>query len=134
MSINLKQYMGYAESEEGENFFEIWEDALITLSAKDILFCTSDFWGYGGSIDFDVLLSSGKVLSYSYAFDSCCDRLDYSRSPEEIEEDITSHSTYFDDITQYDSWVDMLSSGELEDSENSLRKTAKKDRLNQKEN
>ncbi len=128
MGINLRQYMDYADSEEDKDFFKIWENALISLGAKDILFCTSDYWGYGGSIDFDVLLSNGKVLSYSYAFDSCGDRLDYSRSPGEIEEDIDKHATYFDNITQYGSWVNTLPRDEYEDSGNNLRKDAKKDR------
>lgn len=128
MGLNLRQYMEYADSEKDKDFFEIWENALISLGAKEVLFCTSDFWGYGGSIDLDVLLSNGKVLSYSYAFDSCCDRLDYSRASKDIDDDIDSHATYFDDITQYDTWVDTLPPGEQEDSESNLRKNAKESR------
>jgi hypothetical protein len=66
-----------------------------------------------------MLCQDGRVLSYEYNFDSCCDRLegcayndddegDTEESCVEIDEDITTHATFFDTLGQYISWVDTL--------------------------
>jgi hypothetical protein len=110
--LDLKQYMDYAEDEKDRGFFEAWETIFEGIGAQKVLFCSSSYWGYGGSIDIDILLSDGRVLSYEYGFDSCCDRLEGACEEggdnTDIEEDITTHATYFDNLTQYDAWVDTL--------------------------
>jgi hypothetical protein len=111
MSIQLQQYMDYAEDDESK-FFDPWESVFEDMGGRTVLFCSSSYWGYGGSIDIDILLSDGRVLSYNYAFDSCCDRLegscDEDNNNPEIEEDVKQEATFFDDLVQYNAWVDTL--------------------------
>jgi len=117
--------MDYADEEEQREFFDAWENVLEGMGAQKVLFCSSSYWGYGGSIDIDILLSDGRILSYEYAFDSCCDRLEGScedGESTEIEEDIETHATYFDDIDQYDKWVDTLPDEEYGAREENERK------------
>jgi len=130
MGLDLRQYMGYTNSDEEKDFFELWEDAFVTLGAQEVLFCTSDYWGYGGSIDIDILLSDGRVLSYSYAFDSCCDRLEGTDAGSDIEDDIKESATYFDNLAQYDAWVDTLPKEDDLDGDNNVRKNQKEKRRN----
>jgi len=107
--MNLKQYMEH--DDKNKDFFGPWESVFEGMGAQEVLFCSSSYWGYGGSIDIDILLSDGRVLSYGYAFDSCCDRLEGScddGEETEIIEDVEQHATYFDDLAQYDAWVDTL--------------------------
>lgn len=110
--MHLKQYMDYVDDDEQRDFFEAWELVFEGMGTQKVLFCSSSYWGYGGSIDIDILLSDGRVLSYEYAFDSCCDRLEGTCDDEDnnrdIEEDIKTHATYFDDLALYDRWVDTL--------------------------
>lgn len=109
--FNLKQYMDYVDDDKEAEFFDPWDSVFETLGGVKVMFCSSSYWGYGGSIDIDILLSDGRILSYSYAFDSCCDRLEGTCDDEgqkEIEDDIKQHATYFDDLAQYNAWVDTL--------------------------
>ena len=104
MPISLKQYKEYSEDKD---YFQAWEDILNEMGAKKVLFCEITYYGYGGSIDFDILLEDGKIISYSYGFDSCCDRLTCACT-KEIDEDIRQESTFFDNMKQYNAWVDTL--------------------------
>ena len=109
--FNLKQYMDFVHDDCGDDYFDPWESVFMTLGGVKVMFCSSSYWGYGGSIDIDILLLDGRVLSYNYAFDSCCDRLEGTCDDEdskEIEEDVKQEATFFDDLAQYNKWVDTL--------------------------
>lgn len=116
MTIELRKYMDYVEDNE-DKFFDPWEFAFEELGGKKVLFCSSSYWGYGGSIDVDILLTDGRILSYEYNFDSCCDRFDYDHPHDKIVEDIKQHATFFDNMNQYNSWVNTLPN-EFDGSEN----------------
>lgn len=110
--FNLKQYMDYIDDDKDGDFFDPWDSVFVTLGGVKVMFCSSSYWGYGGGIDIDILLLDGRVLSYSYAFDSCCDRLGEctldDEGCKEIEEDIEQEATFFDDLAQYNAWVGTL--------------------------
>jgi hypothetical protein len=105
MSITLVQSTG--TQAKGANFFKDWENVVNDLGAKTVLFCDVDYCSYDGWLEFDILLDDGRVISYAYGFDSCCDRL-CGADKKKIKEDIKQESTFFDNIEQYDAWVDTL--------------------------
>lgn len=128
-TLNIGSYMDYVDEDRGRDFFENWECAFQDMGIDKVLYCSCSYWGYGGSLELDILLNDGRVVSYDYAFDSCCDRLDYSSEQKDIDDDIMQHATFFDDLVQYDSWVDMLPKDPYDDVDENNRKNAKIRRL-----
>ena len=115
MTLKIGSYMTYVEEEEDRAVFQSWELVFEAMGIEKVLYCSCSYWGYGGDLEIDLLLKDGRVASYDYAFDSCCDRLDYEHNGTEVEEDIKTHTTFFDTLTQYDEWVDTLPDNEWDD-------------------
>lgn len=132
MGIKIQVPLDEWDEERDRDFFSEWEDVFNEMGAEKILYNSVSYWGYGGWLDIDILLKNGKVVSYEYGFDSCCDRLDYcwdedESSCDEIADDIRTHITTFDSIDQYIAWVDTLPDDI--DGENERRVALKKSGL-----
>ena len=108
MSIRVQVPLYEWDKERDRDYFKEWEDVFNDkYDAQEVIYKSVSYWGWGGWLDIDILLRDGRVLSYEYGFDSCCDRLECACSSE-IDEDITTHATFFDNIGQYVDWVETL--------------------------
>jgi len=99
-------------------YSEILENVLDRLGAEKILKeeYEDDYQGY---IDVDVLLKDGRVFSYEYSYGSCsgCDSweaMDYSI--EQIEAEMLTEATFFDNIDQYNKWKESTNIKKGEDN------------------
>ena len=63
---------------------------------------------YQGFVDVDVLLSDGRIFSYSYSYGSCsgCDTWEAKGyTDEEVIQEMKETATYFNNTEEYEAWL-----------------------------
>lgn len=90
-------------------YSDVLESLLKKLKAKQVLREHSiDDWQ--GEVDVDVLLEDGRVFSYYYSYGSCsgCDGWEAEGLDDgQIEAEMAKDATYFDNIEQYNQYLNM---------------------------
>lgn len=89
------------------------ENVINNLGGTEVL-RLSYYSGWQGDVDIDVLLLDGRVFSYQYYYGSCSGCDDWEArylDDDDIESEMLQDATIFDNIDEYNKWIDMCNNG-----------------------